>query len=240
VALNRDAAAVEQAIVDLAEAHTIVLAPGSRSIWMAHPFSAVPTLYPVVSGGTSYWANCAWDAYGIAAMIGRDTQCVARCPDCGHWMDLSVKRGAVGTTGMVHFVVPPCRFWDNVAFAAVVIGGVDALSGRQVFSVICVSRTPPTAATHGVNVVGGFIECRRTGVASGVVVLKRDSLFFGECSHDICLSDLLQISGAFNRMRRHNLMVCGSALQHNGTAGLRLRVGVTGLTGRVRSWKVCH
>jgi hypothetical protein len=31
----------------------------------------------------------------------------------------------------------------------------------------------------------------------------------------------------------HNLMVCGSALQHNGTAGLGLHVGVTGLTGRV-------
>jgi hypothetical protein len=71
---------------------------------------------PVVSGGTSYSANCAWDAYGIAAMIDRDTQCVARCPDCGDRMDLSVKRGAVGTKGMVHFVVPPRRFWDNVAF----------------------------------------------------------------------------------------------------------------------------
>jgi hypothetical protein len=116
VALNHDAADVEQAIADLADAHTIVLAPGSRSIWMAHPFSAVPTLYPVVSGGTSYWANCAWDAYGIAAMLGRDTQCVARCPDCGQRMDLSVKRGAVRTTGMVHFVVPPRRFWHNVAF----------------------------------------------------------------------------------------------------------------------------
>jgi hypothetical protein len=114
--LNRDASDVEQAIADLAEAHTIVLAPGSRSIWMAHPFSAVPTPYTVVSGGTSYWANCAWDAYGIAAMIDRDTRCVARCPDCGQQMDLSVKRRAVGTTGMVHFVVPPRRFWDNVAF----------------------------------------------------------------------------------------------------------------------------
>jgi hypothetical protein len=116
VALNHTAADVERTIADLADAHTIVLAPGSPSIWMAHPFSAVPTLYPVVSGGTSYWANCAWDAYGIAAMIGRDTRCVVRCPDCGQQMDLSVRRGAVGTTGMVHFVVPPRQFWDNVAF----------------------------------------------------------------------------------------------------------------------------
>jgi hypothetical protein len=76
--LNRDASDVEQALVALADAHTLVFAPGTRSLWMAHPFSAVPTPYTVVSGGTSYWANRAWDAYGIAAMIDRDTQCVAR------------------------------------------------------------------------------------------------------------------------------------------------------------------
>jgi hypothetical protein len=56
--LGRDATEVDQAIVELAEARTIALAPGSRSIWMAHPFSAVPTLYRVLSGSTSYWANC--------------------------------------------------------------------------------------------------------------------------------------------------------------------------------------
>ena len=154
-------------------------------------------------------------------------------------MDLLVERGAANTTGLVLFVVPPRHFWDNVTFAAVVIGGVDALPGRQISSMTRCTA-PPSAATHGVNVVGGFIECRRAGVASGVVVLERDSLFLRERSHDICLSDLLQVSGARNRMRRHKLMVCGSALQHNGTAGLGLRVGVTGLTGQVWSWKVCH
>jgi hypothetical protein len=115
-ALGRDATEVEQGIVELAAARNIALAPGSRSIWMAHPFSAVPTLYRVLSGSTSYWANCAWDALGIAAILGRDTQCGAPCPDCGQSMDLSVKRGSVGVTGLVHFVVPPRRFWDNIAF----------------------------------------------------------------------------------------------------------------------------
>jgi hypothetical protein len=56
-------------------------------------------------------------------------------------MDLTVKRGAVGTTGMVHFVVPPRRFWGYVAFAAVVIGGVDALSGPpSLFRDMCQSH----------------------------------------------------------------------------------------------------
>jgi Alkylmercury lyase len=85
---------------------------------MTHPFSAVPTPYRVQcgSGSTSYWANCAWDAFGIAAILGRDTECICRCPDCHQRMDLSVKRGSVDRDGIVHFVVPPRRFWDNVAY----------------------------------------------------------------------------------------------------------------------------
>jgi hypothetical protein len=63
------------------------------------------------------------------------------------------------------------------------------------------------------------------------VALKHDGLFLGERSYDICLSDLLQVSGALAHVQRHNPIVCGSALQRNGTAGLRLRAGVTGRTG---------
>jgi hypothetical protein len=36
-ALGCDATEVEQGIVELAAARNIALAPGSRSIWMAHP-----------------------------------------------------------------------------------------------------------------------------------------------------------------------------------------------------------
>ena len=115
-ALNCHAAEIEQALVDLADAHTIVLAPGTRSIWMAHPFSAVPTPYTVHRGGISYWANCAWDALGIAAMLQRDTECLCQCPDCNQRIDLSVNDGRVSSDAVVHFVVPPRRFWDNVAY----------------------------------------------------------------------------------------------------------------------------
>jgi len=114
--LGRDVTEIEQAFVALADAHVIVLAPGTHSIWMAHPFSAVPTPYAVHSGGVSYWANCAWDAFGIAAMLQRDTECQCRCPDCNQQIDLSVKQGSTSRAGIVHFVVPPRRFWDNVAY----------------------------------------------------------------------------------------------------------------------------
>jgi hypothetical protein len=114
--LGRDVTEVERDYTELAESRVITFAPSTRSIWMAHPFSARPTPYRVESGGISYWANCAWDALGIAAMLGRDTRCVCRCPDCADSIDLSVSGGAVRSDAVIHFVVPAWRFWENVAY----------------------------------------------------------------------------------------------------------------------------
>jgi hypothetical protein len=114
--LGRDLAEVEGDYTELAESRVITFAPSTRSIWMAHPFSATPTPYRVESEGISYWANCAWDALGIAAMLGRDTRCICRCPDCADTLDLSVTNGDVGGDALIHFVVPARRFWENVAY----------------------------------------------------------------------------------------------------------------------------
>ena len=117
-------AAMQQDVVpgldQLAEAHTIVLEPvtkrGTRIIRMAHPFSGVPTAYRVRSSGISYWANCAWDCLGIAALLGRDTEAVARCADCGDRIDLSVHGGHVRDSAVIHLVVPARRAWDDIVF----------------------------------------------------------------------------------------------------------------------------
>lgn len=53
---------------------------------------------------------------GIAAILAHDTRAECRCPDCNQRMDLSVKRGGGKATGVVHFLVPPRRFWENIAF----------------------------------------------------------------------------------------------------------------------------
>ncbi|MDJ0985760.1 MAG: hypothetical protein QNJ26_09470 [Desulfobacterales bacterium] len=50
-------AAVEYAYENLANAHHIALAPGSYSIWMAHPFSALPTNYVAEVEGKRFWGN---------------------------------------------------------------------------------------------------------------------------------------------------------------------------------------
>ena len=50
-------AAVEQVYERLAQAHHIALAPGSHAVWMAHPFSSLPTNYVTEIGNKKYWGN---------------------------------------------------------------------------------------------------------------------------------------------------------------------------------------
>ena len=47
----------QEAYQRLANAHHIALAPGSYSIWMAHPFSSLPTNFTAEIGINKYFAN---------------------------------------------------------------------------------------------------------------------------------------------------------------------------------------
>ena len=108
---------MEASLVRLADALAIVLVPGTHHVLMAHPFSAVPTAYPVAAGGKRYWANCAWDALGIPAMLGLDSETRTSCPDCGEEMSLRVEGGAASPSdAVVHFLVPAARFWEDIGF----------------------------------------------------------------------------------------------------------------------------
>jgi len=111
-------AIVEAALHRLAdEHHALALAPGTSNIWMAWPFSAVPTAYPVPTAERTYWANCAWDALSIPGLLGLDAHTSYTCPDCLGEINLSVKDGLLTSTeSVVHFAVPPRHFYDNVAF----------------------------------------------------------------------------------------------------------------------------
>jgi probable phosphoglycerate mutase len=116
VAVNASPDAVISALKRLAERRALVLAPASTNIWMAHPFSAVPTAYPVAIGGRTYWANCAWDAAGVLSLVGGDGDCRTRCADCGQDAAMAVRDGRMVGEGVVHYLVPPRRFWQNVAY----------------------------------------------------------------------------------------------------------------------------
>ena len=48
---------IEKSLDRLAAGHQIALAPGSHSIWMAHPFSGIPTNFAVEVNGKKYRGN---------------------------------------------------------------------------------------------------------------------------------------------------------------------------------------
>ena len=55
--LNISIAEAEHALDRLAKAHHIALAPGTHTVWMAHPFSGLPTSYITRIGPKVYWGN---------------------------------------------------------------------------------------------------------------------------------------------------------------------------------------
>lgn len=105
----------------LHEAHHLVLHPeragSSPRVWMAHPFSDVPTHYAVDAGDRLYSVNCAWDALALPPLLGLDAEIRAKSPRTGDPLHLEVKAGELRpTTTFMHFVVPAAKFWDDIGF----------------------------------------------------------------------------------------------------------------------------
>ena len=107
----------EAALRRLHEAHMIVLEPDRPEIRMANPFSAVPTPYRVEAAGRSWFANCAWDAFGIPAALGVDGHISTSCPDCGEPIEIElVDRRPVPASDVFHVLVPARSWWDDIVF----------------------------------------------------------------------------------------------------------------------------
>ena len=104
------------ALQRLHDAHALVLRAGSSDILMANPLSALPTAYRVLIGDTALYANCAWDALGIPAMLGADAVIEARHPLTGGGLDLAVEGDRVaGSSGrLVHFALPFRQWYDDI------------------------------------------------------------------------------------------------------------------------------
>lgn len=115
--LGEEIKEVESSFLKLAAEHALALAPSTLNVWMMHPFSAVATPYRVRIEKVDYWANCAWDVFGIASMLEVDSRTEARCGDCSEVITVTVKDGKlVEKEGVVHFAVPAKYFWNNVGF----------------------------------------------------------------------------------------------------------------------------
>ena len=114
---GRSRTQVLEALDALEAAHQIALLPDRSGTWMANPFSSVPTDFPVDTERGRYWANCAWDALGIPAILGIDGWTIARCAASCSPLSYGVKEGKrLGDDGVIHLVVPPRNAWDDIGF----------------------------------------------------------------------------------------------------------------------------
>ena len=101
----------------LHDAHALVLNRGALELRMLNPFSAVPTAYRVQAGGRWWYANCAWDAFGICAALHSDGRVETSCPDCGEPLGVELRRGAPDPVDLLfHCLVPAARWWDDIVF----------------------------------------------------------------------------------------------------------------------------
>ena len=117
-ALDVIAGDVEAAFQRLHAKRLLVPEPGDPSrIRMAPPFSGVETPFLVHARGNDYYANCSWDAYGIAAALHADAVILAEDGCTGEPITLEVKGfRPVPQQAVAHFAVPAARWWDDIIY----------------------------------------------------------------------------------------------------------------------------
>ena len=108
---------VESGWHQLHEQHALVLNRAGTAIRMANPFSAAPTAHRVLADGRWWYANCAWDAFGVCAALQVDGRIESSCPDCGETIAVDVvDRRPDDESLLFHCLVPATRWWDDIGF----------------------------------------------------------------------------------------------------------------------------
>ena len=117
-ALSTSAEEVEAALKRLHQKRLLVPEPGNLSrIRMAPPFSGVETSFRVKVQDHVYYANCAWDALGIAAALQADASIEASDGYSGEPMMLEVRNGQpVPQSCVIHFAVSAAHWWDDILY----------------------------------------------------------------------------------------------------------------------------
>ena len=110
--------ATQQLLERLESVHSaIVLSPGSPNLWLADPFAALPTPYPVLAAERRWFGMCVWDALGILAIADVDGRAPTMCPVSGQQLELRVTNGMLThSAGVVHFAVPAADWWNDIGF----------------------------------------------------------------------------------------------------------------------------
>lgn len=116
-ALKANVSRVLDAYVRLQRTRLLVLEEDGASIRMAPPFSGVPTQHEVESDGVHYFANCAWDAFGIPAALHKPAAVRSRCERTGEPLHLNIGTdGPPASDWLFHSLVPAAAWWDDIVF----------------------------------------------------------------------------------------------------------------------------
>ncbi|MBI3759263.1 MAG: hypothetical protein HY269_05855 [Deltaproteobacteria bacterium] len=100
----------------------LFLENGGQTIRMAPPFSGVPTQHTVTIGPRRYFANCAWDTFGIIAALHQPGRVKSRCEHTLEPLDLQVdldgpQQDAPGFSDWrFHCAVPAAHWWRDLVF----------------------------------------------------------------------------------------------------------------------------
>lgn len=114
--LGGPVAETQAAFRRLHDAQQIVL-DDAGAIRMANPLAGGATDYAVfTSDEIRLWANCAWDALGVSAMLDRDARMVAKHPISGEALHFAVEKGELRApeNWLVHFALPVRRWYDDL------------------------------------------------------------------------------------------------------------------------------
>jgi len=115
--VRADVNSVREAYARLCAQRVLVLEPDGASIRMAPPFSGVPTQHVVIVDDTKYFANCAWDAFGIPAALHRPGRVHSRCEQSGEPLSLAIGlEGPPPSSWLFHCLVAAAKWWDDIVF----------------------------------------------------------------------------------------------------------------------------
>lgn len=110
-----DSQRMREALRELQDYHGVVLHPHNDEIWVAHPFSTVPTGFLVSSGEREWWGNCAWCSLGLAALADSPVTIRTAPGFDRRTIELTIEDGELDRHDfVVHFPTPMARAWDNV------------------------------------------------------------------------------------------------------------------------------
>ncbi len=115
--VGADVSSVREAYLRLRAQRVLVLEADGTSIRMAPPFSGVPTPHVVIVDETKYFANCAWDSFGIPAALHRLGRVHSRCEQSAEPLNLEIGlEGPPPSSWFFHCLVPAAKWWADIVF----------------------------------------------------------------------------------------------------------------------------